>query len=93
MILKRLFNSIDSDLQVKPSTTSFANDILHVFKIDEIRSEVKSLSQEIVLNTIPNAASYDNEQGKVYVAEVTVVCEKNKLVVKKKVGFFRYKYT
>lgn len=88
--LKRLFGSIDSDLQVKPSTTSFAHDILNVVEIDKIRSEVNSLSNEIVLNTISNATLDDNKQGNVYVAEVTVVCEKNRLVVKKKVGIFPF---
>lgn len=88
--LKRLFGSIDSDLQVKPSTTSFAHDILNVVEIDKIRSEVNSLSNEIVLNMISNATLDDNKQGNVYFAEVTVVCEKNGLVVKKKVGIFPF---
>lgn len=68
----------------------FAHDILNAVEIDKIRSEVNSLSNEIVLNTISNATVDDNKQGNVYVAEVTVVCEKNRLVVKKKVGIFPF---
>ncbi|XP_034317808.2 uncharacterized protein [Magallana gigas] len=46
--------------------------------------EVKSLSRKVILNNTFETTTDSHEPGKVYVAEVTVTCERKQLIVKPK---------
>lgn len=73
---------------LQTSDFSFANELLHCVKFRDIMSEVKLLSRKVTLNNTFETTTESHEPGKVYVAEVTVTCEKKQLIVKPKVSSF-----
>lgn len=70
------------------SDFSLAKELLRCVNFRDIILEVKSLSRKVTLNKTFEAAADSHEPGKVYVAEVTVTCEKKQLIVKPKVTSF-----
>lgn len=64
---------------------SFAKELLCCVNLDDIILEVESLSREVILNKTIETTAGNVEHGKVYVAEVTVTCEKSELNVNQKV--------
>lgn len=72
----------------RTSDFSFASELLLYVKFLRIMLEVKFLSREVTLNNTFETTTESHEPGKVYVAEVTVTCEKKQLIVKPKVSSF-----
>lgn len=75
-------------MQPQYSQMGFAQDLLKNIHMDNIISELKSLSTEVVLNKKFNKVEYSDEHGKVFVSEMTVFYEKNQLRVNQRVSFF-----
>lgn len=69
------------------SDFSFATELLYCVNFHSIMFEVKSLSRKVTLNNTFETTTESHEPGKVYVAEVTVTCEKKQLIVKPKVSY------
>lgn len=75
-------------IHLPTSDFSFAKELLHCVHFYNITFEVKSLSRKVTLNNTFKTTTESHEPGKVYVAEVTVTCEKKQLIVKPKVSSF-----
>lgn len=75
-------------IHLPTSDFSLAKELIRCVNFRDIILEVKSLSRKVTLNKTFEAAAVSLEPGKVYVAEVTVTCEKKQLIVKPKVTSF-----
>lgn len=83
--IKKLSSFINKEFLRPTSYSSFAKELLYCVSFDDIILEVESLSREVILNKTIETTADNDEHGKVYVAEVTVTCEKSKLNVNQKV--------
>lgn len=83
--IKKLSSFITEEFHQPTSDFSFAKELLCCVSFDDIILEVESLSREVILNKTIETTAENDEHGKVYVAEVTVTCEKSELKVNQKV--------
>lgn len=85
--IKKLSSFITKECHLPILSFSFAKELLCCVNFDDIILEIESLSREVILNKTIETTEDNGEHGKVYVAEVTVTCEKSELNVKQKVKF------
>lgn len=84
--IKKLSSFMTKEFHHKRTLSfSFAKELLCCVNLDDIILEVESLSREVILNKTIETTAGNDEHGKVYVAEVTVTCEKSELNVSQKV--------
>lgn len=83
--IKKLSSFITKECRLRTLSSSFANELLCCVNFDDIILEIESLSREVILNKTIETTEDNDEHGKVYVAEVTVTCEKSELNVNQKV--------
>lgn len=87
-VIEKLYGSLIEYIHQLTSDFSFATKLLHCVNFHVIMFEVKSLSRKVTLNYTLKTTTESHEPGKVYVADVTVTCEKKQLIVKPKVSSF-----
>lgn len=87
-IIEKLHGLLIEAFRLPTSDVSFAKELLHCVNFRDIIHEVRSLSRKVTLNKTFETTADSQEPGKVYVAEVTVTCEKKQLIVKPKVTSF-----
>uniref|UniRef100_A0A8W8MXB2 Uncharacterized protein n=1 Tax=Magallana gigas TaxID=29159 RepID=A0A8W8MXB2_MAGGI len=83
-VIEKLVGSLIEYIHQLTSDFSFATKLLHCVNFHVIMFEVKSLSRKVTLNYTFKTTTESHEPGKVYVADVTVTCEKKQLIVKPK---------
>lgn len=87
-VIEKLHGLLIEYIHLPTSDFSFATELLDCVNFKMIMFEVKSLSRKVTLNNTFKTTTESHEPGKVYVAEVTVTCEKKQLIVKPKVSSF-----
>lgn len=87
-VIEKLHGLLIEYIHLPTSDFTFANELFRYVKFSDIIFEVKLLSREVTLNNTFETTTESHEPGKVYVAEVTVTCEKKQLIVKPKVSSF-----
>lgn len=87
-VIEKLPGLLIKFLHLPTSNFSFAKELLRCVNFLDIMFEVKSLSRKVILNNTFETTTDSHEPGKVYVAEVTVTCERKQLIVKPKVLSF-----
>lgn len=87
-VIEKLHGLLIEYIHLPTSDFSFATELLDCVNFKMIMFEVESLSRKVTLNNTFKTTTESHEPGKVYVAEVTVTCEKKQLIVKPKVSSF-----
>lgn len=89
--LGNLFKSLSEQIRLRSSDSkeeeSFAQKLLIAIDRDRFIDELKLLSKQVKINAKINPTA-EEEPGRVYVGEVTVVWDKKQLAVRVKVGLF-----
>lgn len=74
--IKKLSSLLIKALYQLTSDFSFAKELLRCVDFRDIIFQINSLSRKVTLNETFETTADGHEPGKVYVAEVTVTCEK-----------------
>lgn len=82
----KLRGSTINEIPQPTSDLSFAQELFDYVYLDDIIPDIKSLSNEVLLNQmIITADAKNTKYGKVFVTEVTVTCKNNQLTINHKV--------
>lgn len=87
-VIEKLHGFLIECFRLQTLDFSFAKELLNCVNFLDIIIEIKSLSRKVTLNNTFETTTESHEPGKVYVADVTVTCEKKQLIVKPKVSSF-----